>query len=173
MWLRTKRDRPPVQRPGGGGGEPGREIIRNHWNDHLRLRIAKPNVEFNHLRSIARKHETGVKKSVIGLSLGGKTGQHWIHDLAHDARLHRSVEEGTRRERSHAASIRSLIAVEDSLVILRRHERRRTRAVTDGEEGDLRSIETLFEHDPRAGAAELLVFHCRANGEIRLGAMRC
>ena len=95
----------------------------------LRLRIAEPDVEFDHL---GRPASASVRreKAAERMTFGRHPGDHRLHDLAHHARLERGVTSGTART-AHAAGVRPAVAVEDPLVILRRADRQRALAVAD------------------------------------------
>ncbi len=79
-----------------------------------------------------------------------------LHDAPRDVVNQLGRRERTRRERAHAAGVRPAVLVEDALVVLRASERDRRPAVAQVEERDLRSGQALFDHDARAGVAELL-----------------
>ena len=88
-------------------------------------------------------------------------GDHRIHDLAHDARPKRGIDERARRERAHPAGVRPAVFVEDALVILSRSDGQRTRAVADDEERDFGTGQTLLHHQPIARRAKPSIAHRR------------
>ena len=54
---------------------------------------------------------------------------------------------------SHAAGVRALVVVEDTLVVLRRHQRNHALAVAHHQEGQLFALEKFFQHDTRDPAS--------------------
>ena len=76
---------------------------------------------------------------------------HGGRDLARAVR----VDARHRRVAPHAARVRPLVAVEDSLVVLRRRQRHRALAVAEREERQLLALEELLEDD--LGLAEALL----------------
>src|SRR5439155_5062393 len=85
--------------------------------------------------------------------------------------LERRVDERTWRERTHATGVRPTILVEDALVILRRADRNRARAVRNAEERHFRSLQALFDHQTIARGAELPIAHRVDNRALRRGAI--
>ena len=59
-----------------------------------------------------------------------------------------------------------MVAVEDTLVILRRPERHHALAVAQHEVRQLCALEALLDHDPRAGVAEAPLAHHRRHGGV-------
>ena len=55
---------------------------------------------------------------------------------------------------AHAAGVGARVAVADALVILRRRQRQRVRAVDEREEARLLALEEFLDHDLAAGLAE-------------------
>ena len=102
------------------------------------------------------------------MSLSRHAGNHRIDDFVHDAGLELAVDERARRERAHAAGIRTAITVEDPFVILGRPDRHRARSIADREERHFGTAEALFDDEPIPGRAEFSVAHRFANR--RLGA---
>jgi len=78
-----------------------------------------------------------------------------------------------RASRRHAAGVRSRVAVERALVVLRSREHPRPLPVAEREERDLRSGQTLFDDARAAGVAERrsaeIRPHCVARLRERLG----
>ena len=67
---------------------------------------------------------------------------------------HLGRHDGRRRIGAHAAGVGARVAVADALVVLRRGERQRVRAVDEREEARLLAVEELLDHDLGAGRAE-------------------
>src|ERR1035438_3155921 len=88
-------------------------------HQHLRLRIAQPRVELQHLGPIARHHQTRVKKAAEGMSVRAHVFDGRTYDLRHDKSLLKIAENSPIAIRAHATSVGSLVAIEDGFVILR------------------------------------------------------
>ena len=142
-----------------GRRQTRRELPVDQRHDDLRFGIAEPHVELDHLRAVAGQHQAGVEEAAILVPLGAHAAHHRVDDLAHDARLHRGVDQRARRERAHPAGVRSLVVVEDALVVLRRRQRHRAAAVADREERDFGPVRHSSSTTPRAGVAELTLLH--------------
>ena len=77
------------------------------------------------------------------------------------------IEARHRREGPHAAGVRTAVAVEHGLVILRDRERRDVPTAHEDEERHLLADEKLLDDDRRAGGAELAALHARREGGVR------
>jgi len=82
-----------------------------------------------------------------------------VHDrlvhLAHELGRPVVVDPRHRRVAPHAARVRTPIAVEDALVVLRRRERDGALAVAQGEQRQLLAVEELLQHHLRLAEALL------------------
>ena len=81
------------------------------------------------------------------------------HDFVHNAGAHRGVDDRRRRIGAHAAGIRSLVAIEGALVILRRSQRERGRAVAEREERGLLAVKKFLDDQFGAGLTEAAAQH--------------
>jgi len=73
---------------------------------------------------------------------------------------------------AHAAGIGAGIAVADPLVILRRDQRQRMRAIHQREEAELLAVEKFLDHDLRRGLAELRPLQHRVDLGLGFGEAR-
>ena len=119
----------------GRGREPRREVAVDQRNDDLRFRIAEADVELDDLGTVAGQHQPGVEKAAVLRAFARACPRYTGSTIS---RMMRAciglIDQRARRERAHAAGVRPSIAVEDALVILRRHQRLRARAVAEREE---------------------------------------
>ena len=90
-------------------------------------------------------------------------GNHRIDDFAHDLRAQRRIDQRARSEGAHPPGIRTLVAVEDALVVLRRSHRNGAAAVADREKRDLGAGQAFLEHEPIPGGPELPLLHRRGD----------
>ena len=88
------------------------------------------------------------------------------NDPVHDLGLDRSADDRRGRIGAHAAGVRPLVAVEQTLVVLRRGEGDGPRPVAQGEERGFLAEEHVLDHHGMAGGAEGAGEH---GGERRLG----
>ncbi len=137
--------------------------------DRLRFRVAESAVEFQGARvAVSVDHHPRVEESPIGNTIGG----HAVHcrhdDLAHDARVHRGRDRGCGRVRTHAAGVRALVAVLQTLVILRRREGEDIPAIDHDDEARFLADETFLDHHARAGVAETVADEHLVDGAVRL-----
>ena len=89
----------------------------------LRLWIAQPDVELDHLGPVGCEHQADVQEAAERMTFRrhpATTGSTMSRMTASRAR---GSHERTRREGSHAAGVRPPVIVEDSLVILSRANR--------------------------------------------------
>ena len=77
----------------------------------------------------------------------------------HDPRAHRRIDDRRRRVGAHAAGIRSLVAVEGALVVLRRGERQRRHAIAKRKERRLLAGEKFLDYDLAGGLAQTAAEH--------------
>ena len=131
-------------------GEHRTQIIGDHRQYDLRLGIAEPDIELDHLRAIRRQHEAGVKEAAKLASFAAHSLEHRNDDVAHDPGLHCGIEEGAWC----------------------RPQRDRVPAVREDEERRLASLQMLLDDEPRPGVAEAPIHHHRADGRFRLLAIR-
>ena len=81
----------------------------------------------------AREHEAAIEEAAIRVALGAHAGNHGRDYLVEDAALERRVAERAGGEGAHAARVRTVVPVEDALVILRRAEGHHALAVAQHE----------------------------------------
>src|SRR6266542_609316 len=112
-----------------------------------------PRVELEDAQPPRREHEPRVERAAEGAAAPRELPQgRQEHALLHLARhLGRHVRRG--REGAHAAGVRSLIAVADALVVLRRREEPHALAVRERDHARLGALEPLLDDDLRAGPA--------------------
>ena len=91
-------------------------------------------------------------------SVRGAHGLHRIegraHDFIHHSASHRGRHYGCGRVSAHAARVGSEIAIEYPLVVLRRNEGNRSRAVAKREKRSLLAGKKLLDDQFRAGGAQ-------------------
>ena len=111
-----------------------------------------------------RHHQTGEQNA-------GERPSHFAHrlhrrldNLAHDAILHRGVDDRRRRIGAHAAGVRPLVAVVRGLVVLRGGKRYRDFAIAQREEARFLAFHEFLDDDRSAGIAERLVDHRVVDG---------
>ena len=97
------------------------------------------------------QHQARIENARIGRSARAHAGKRRFDDLAHDTGLQLGRQHSGGRIGAHAAGVRTLVAVEDALVVLRRAEGEGGGAVAQGEEARLLAFEKGLDHDLGAG----------------------
>mmetsp|Transcript_76657 Transcript_76657/g.165874 ORF Transcript_76657/g.165874 Transcript_76657/m.165874 type:complete len:694 (+) Transcript_76657:3096-5177(+) len=147
------------------------EVALQQRHDRLRLRVSEAAIELDDLRAVCREHQPGEEAApeLRLLTLHPLDGRH--EDLPLDALEHRGVDGGRRREGAHAAGVRALVPVEGALVVLRRRQHRHVGAVGQAEDGALRALHLLLEHDLRARLTHGPLLEEVADGRLGLVAV--
>ena len=89
--------------------------------------------------------------------------------LAHDAFVHRGIDDRRRRICAHPAGVRPRISLTRRLVVLRRCQRHRPPAADDADEARFLADKKLLDHDPASGVAERTAGEHFVHGGQRLG----
>ena len=173
--ARRRRDARPVSRhdvccsrpaaAATSSGSSGSSIRDRH---DLRLGIAEADVELDHLGTVRGQHESDVKESAERIPSAAIPRNHRVDDLAHHPIVKRGIDERARRERSHAAGVRTTIVVEDSLVILRRTDRKCPAAVATTKNETSGPLRHSSITSRSAGVAESALGHRLATPRPRL-----
>ena len=123
--------------------------------DHLRLRVAEARVEFEHLRAFFGQHEAAVEHAAIVVRerFARRGGRRGLHDVHHGRQLFVG-HDGHRRVHAHAARVRTAVAVEGALVVLRRGHAERAAARDERQKRAFRTRHALFDNDRGASLAE-------------------
>ena len=125
------------------------EIGRHTVHQRLRLRIAQAHVELQHLRSRRRHHQSRVQET---------SESHRFHRRIDDAVQNLSgLRLGENRPiaiRSHAAGVRTGVAIEDGLVILSGRQRHNVSPVAQRDEAHLFATKKLFDYQPALQRAQ-------------------
>src|SRR5882672_3623442 len=129
------------------------QVALQTQENRLRLGVAEPAVEFQHARIAGVDHQAGVKETAVGMTFLGHSIEHGLDDFAHDARVQLRGHDRGRRVRAHAAGIRSLIPVPQSLVILAGSERQDMLAVGEDDEARFLAFEEFLDHHAAAGSS--------------------
>ena len=141
-------------------GDQRRHQIRHQTqHQHLGFRIAKAHIVFDELRSFGGDHQPGIEHALVGRAHGFHRASVGVMISRMTRAAHGLVDIGRRRIGAHAAGVRSLVAVTDALVILRRGQRDRGLAVAQREEGGFLAVEEFLDDDFAAGFSEPAAEH--------------
>ena len=143
------------------GAQPGK--------DGLRLRVAEAHVVLEHPGAGDRHHQARVEDAVEGRAAIRHRGDDRTVDQVGDLLHAVGADAGHRRVAAHAAGVRPLVAVEDSLVVLRRGERQHVGAVAERQQRELLALEVLLEEDLRRTEALLGEEHVHGVAGVLLG----
>ena len=148
----------------GHGHHHVHQVVLQTRQHHLRFRIAEAGVVLKHLRAFGRQHEAAVQHAAVVVlkRRAGRCGRGRLHDLLHDLKLFRRHNRH-RRVHAHAAGIRTLVAIESALVILRRGHAMRLAAGNERQKRALGTGQALLHQHLRACVAERAV-KAAANG---------
>ena len=84
--------------------------------------------------------------------------RHTLHrrddHFAHDFRVHFRRHDGRRRVGAHTPRIRTVITLDEALVVLRRGERQHIMPVDHDDEARFLACKEIFDDDPRTGVTE-------------------
>ena len=169
--------RVPVQRHlvqlGAGGREQhlGQVGTQPH-HDRLGLRVAHAAVEFERLHTaIGRDHQAGVQETGVRNAVGRHPTQRGQDHLVHGALVHRGRHHRRRRIGAHTAGVRTLVGVQQALVVLAGGQRQRVHSVAQHDEAGLFAFEELLNHHASAAFvvrhAQLVVQQHEVDGLVR------
>ena len=153
------RDRRPVgegrRRHGrevavGGRAQQGAERGGQQGEHGLHVGVTEAAVELDDLRAGRGQREPDVEAADERRTALLHLGQRRRDDLGHHGVDDAVGQPRQRGVRAHAARVGPAAAVEDALEVLRRQQRSPHGAVADDEDGELRSVEELLDHDPAA-----------------------
>ena len=144
------------------------EVVLQPKHLHLCFRITEAAVEFQHARTLGREHESRVEAAGVSAPFFGHSVDRGDDDRLHDFRRGLRFENHRRRMRSHAAGVRSGLAVVRLLVILRRRHRREFLAIGNDHERDFFAGEVLLDEDAIGGVAEFFVLENDVQIIVRL-----
>ena len=130
----------------------------------LRLRVAEAAVELEHLDAGLRHDQAGVEHAAVGDAAPAERRDDRLHHVLHGGVDGLLLEPRDRAVAAHAAGVGPLVAGEDALVVLRRRERHRRRAVAEHQQRDLGAGEVLLGDEHVAGVAELARDEAGADG---------
>ena len=153
------------------GEEERAGIILDQGHQDLRLRVAETRVVLEHARAARAEHEPDVKQPAERRALLRHAGERRQANLGFDARAQRGVER-RRGERSHAARVRAVIAVDQPLEVARGKEAADARAVGQEEQRGLLSREELFDEERPPRRAEDAVLEAQPGERSRLAFAR-
>ena len=145
------------------------QVARQERQNHLRLRVAQPAVELQHLWPLGRQHQPGIEDAHIRHPRRG----HAIQRRLEDRGLHLGDQlrrrQRRRRKRAHAARVWPVVVVQQPFVVLRRGHDPRRLAVTKGQHRQLRPQQPFFQQDGVARLAKAPVQQDAADHRGGLG----
>ena len=132
------------------------------------LGIAEAHVELEHDGLPLHHHDPREERPAKRRPLTRQPRQRRLDDAPHDGVVKRIRYQRRGRVRPHAPRVRAAIAIERTLVILRRRQRHEALAVRHDVEADLLAEQHLFDDDRSPGVAERALHHHLVDGEERL-----
>src|SRR5258708_29060228 len=145
-----------------------RQVKVHPRNDRLCFRIAEAAIELEHFGSGRCKHQTDIKEALIENFLSFQPAQSGLNDGVQDGLSQLWWQELIRRICAHAPCVWAAIAVKNSLVVARRHERGKALPIGNHNERKLFSFKRLLQQQPFAARAELILVH-QALDKILIG----
>ena len=136
------------------GQQRRQQIGAQPQQQRLALRVAEADVELDQLRPVRGQHQPGEQDAAERRALPRHFGQRRADDPLHRRLLQRRRKHRRRRIGAHAAGVRPGIAVAHPLVVLRRAERQRVRAVAQREQADFLADQAFLDHHRGARLAE-------------------
>ncbi len=94
-------------------------------------------------------------------------------DFAHDAGVQLRRDDRRGRIGAHAAGVRALVAVEQTLVVLARRQRQHVLAVHHHDKARFLAVQEFLDHHARAGVAQFVVGEHGIDGRVRFFKRRC
>ena len=132
------------------------QIALQPHHNRLRLRIPEPAIKLQHHRTPRRHHQPAVKHALILRPFRLHPRYHRTRDMIHQPIPHVLIDNVSRSICTHASGIRPHIAIANSLMIPRRHQRGNSFAVAQHEKGKFVACQEFFQHHPRARLAHHL-----------------
>jgi len=154
------------------GQQRRQQIAHQSRQQRLAFGVAEADIVLDELRPLARQHQPGIEHALEGPPLRRHALDRRHDDTVHDLAFERRGEARRGRIGAHAAGIGSGVALADALVVPRRGERQRMRAVDQREEARLLALEKLLDDHFCPGGAEALRHHGLVDGRFRLGDAR-
>ena len=115
--------------------------------------VAETGVELDYLHSVARQHQSAVKHARKRTALGDHRTRRRNHNLLEREPLDLLRNERQARIGTHTARIRTLVAVESALVVLRQRHRIEPLAVHEAHERKFGTFEVVLDHHPTLAEA--------------------
>ena len=147
----------PFQRLRLAGKGHGLEYVVNvaleQRQHHLGLRIPETGIEFYHLDSLRRLHQSAVKHSAQRAVFPAHCSGCRLHYLLVSVIPVAPVDERKSGIGAHASGIRSPVAVEGALVVLGKRHRIDLFPVHEAHEGELGTGEEILDHYPALAEA--------------------
>ncbi len=137
---------------------PRRVTLQPH-HQGFAFRIAKAHVEFEHPEAIPIDHQANEQHPPKRHAAIRHHREGRLHDLAHDPVLQCGIELGNGRVGAHPAGVRTAVAVEHRLMILRHPQRHRVAPVAQGKERNFLPGKLILDHHPFSGRAKNAPLH--------------
>src|SRR4051812_48578840 len=122
------------------------QVAFHAHQDWLRLRIAKAAIEFQHHGAASRHHDSAVKNALVFGAFGFHSVHHRLRNMMQQPLRHLLIEKSGERICAHPARIRTSVPVAETLMVLRRDQRRNIFAVTNYQKRNFIAVKTFFKH---------------------------
>ena len=120
----------------------------------MRFRVAKSTIKLDNFSRAVLNHQARVQAAAINNSFRLERGNRRLENFFFDLRGNFLVDNRSRRISTHAARIQALVAVENSLVVLRGNQRDNFFAVRQRKHRSLLAVHEFFHDDFIARHAE-------------------
>src|SRR5205807_7210987 len=111
---------------------------------------------FQHHWPLGGHHEAAIEYALVFRALSFHSCDDGLGDMLYEPVGHLIVHQGRGGVGAHAASVRTSVAVANSLVILGGDQWRYALAIADQEEREFFALQALFENDAGPGVADHL-----------------
>ena len=143
----------------GGGHEEFGEVALEPHENRLGLGVAEADVVFEDFGAVLSEHDAGVEDASEGAIFFAHRVDSRDQDVLNDF-FHRLIgDERSRAVGTHAAGVRTLVAVEGGFVVLRGFEWDNRFAVNQGEDTCFLAFELFFNDNSFPSGAEFFIEH--------------
>ena len=158
------RDADLVECAVGGRGHQLKATGLQHGQDDFGFGVAESTVVFDQLGAGWGEHDAGEEHPDVGGAGSGHTSDRWFKEKRCELSLAGGIDAWHRTKGTHAAGVRAGIAFTNTLVVLSSGQRYDRGSIAHAEQAELFAGHPFFEHDGRAGLAELPAIDHRGDG---------
>ena len=137
----------------------------------MRFRVAKAAIEFKGLNgqgafAVLANHQTGIKEARVGDSVFFHALNRRTNDFIHGLGINVVGDDRGRRVGAHTTRVRTLVLVQEALVVLARCHREDVLAVNHHDEAGFFTFQEFFDHHASTGGAERVTFEHHVDGFV-------